>query len=122
VVCISAATGEGVGELLDDVLVLLRETRAVEGQSAEDAPAVEVPVLRPQETQQKPTVLRRGRTYQVKYRPAERLAAMVDQEDGAAMLQLLDQFRRRGVVAALEKAGIGAGDRARVGAVEWEWE
>ena len=122
VVCISAATGEGVGELLDDVLVLLRETRAGEGQSAEDAPAVEVPVLRPQETQQKPTVLCRGRMYRVKHRPAERLAAMIDQQDGAAMLQLMDQFRRRGVVSALEKAGIGAGDRARVGAVEWEWE
>ena len=122
VACISAATGEGVGELLDDVLVLLRETRAGEGQSAEDAPAVEVPVLRPQETQQKPTVLCRGRMYRVKHRPAERLAAMIDQQDGAAMLQLMDQFRRRGVVSALEKAGIGAGDRARVGAVEWEWE
>ena len=121
VACISAATGEGVGELLDDVVVLLRETRAGEEQSAEDAPTEVVPVLRPQETQQKPTVLRRGRTYRVKYRPAERLAAMVDQEDGAAMLQLLDQFRRRGVVAALENAGIRPGNRARVGAVEWEW-
>ena len=122
VACISAASGEGVGELLDGVLVLLRETRAVEEQAAEDAPASAVPVLRPQETQQKPTVVRRGRTYRVQHRPAERLAAMVDKGDGAAMLQLLDQFRRRGVLSALEKAGISDGDRARVGAVEWEWE
>ena len=122
VACISAATGEGVGELLDDVLVLLRETRAGEEQSAEDSPGATIPVLRPQETQQKPTVLRRGRIYRVQHRPAERLAAMVDKGDGAAMLQLLDQFRRRGVLSALEKAGISDGDRARVGAVEWEWE
>ena len=91
-------------------------------QPVSEASGAELPILRPREVRPLPRVLRRGRTYMVEFRPAERLAAMVDQEDGAAMSQLMDQFRRRGVVAALENAGIRPGDRARVGAAEWEWE
>ena len=116
---ISAATGQGVDTLLGQVsekLGGLRERNVVEATSED------VPTLRPRETRTLPRVRRQGRAYRVEYRPAERLAAMVDQEDGAAMLQLLDQFRRRGVVSALEDAGIRPGNRARVGAVEWEWE
>ncbi len=116
---ISAATGDGIDELLGEVAGVLAE---LQRGARTQAPAVEPPVLRPRGSRRGPTVVRRGRAYQVRHRPAERLAAMVDREDGAAMLQLLDQFRRRGVIAALENAGIRPGDKARVGAVEWEWE
>ncbi len=116
---ISAATGEGVDELLGDVAAALAGLRA---EAPEASGSGSPPVLRPHKPRQRPRVTRSGNVYRVQYRPAERLAAMADQRDGAAMLQLMDQFRRQGVVAALERAGISTGDRARVGPVGWEWE
>ncbi len=42
--------------------------------------------------------------------------------DWDAKMQFHDHLRRRGVLTALEEAGIETGDTVRLGAKEWEWE
>ena len=50
------------------------------------------------------------------------VAAMVDQGNWAARVQLYAQLRRMGVVAALQRAQIRSGDVFRLGRQDWEWE
>lgn len=123
-ISISAATGEGVGGLLDEVITVLDAAapaaiKEQHGTIDEDG----VPVLRPKEARSIPQVIRlSSHTYRVKHRPVERLAAMVNEKDWTAMVQFLEQLRRHGVVSALEAVGVIAGDTIRIGDIEWEWE
>ena len=119
--CISAVSRQGLDELVDGLLRVLAATPIVRA----EAPVSEggaPPVLRPRQ-RGKPEVVRdAGGAYVVSFRPAERLAAMVDGSNWDARVQLYDQLRRQGVIAALENCGIKPGEAFRVGALEWEWE
>ena len=123
-ISISAATGEGVGGLLDEVITVL-DAAAPAGIKEQHGTTDDkgVPVLRPKAVRSIPQVIRlSGHTYRVKHRPVERLAAMVNEKDWTAMVQFLEQLRRHGVVSALEAVGVVAGDTIRIGDIEWEWE
>jgi Obg family GTPase CgtA-like protein len=67
-------------------------------------------------------VRRVGKRFVVKLRAANRLAAMVDENNWDARIQLYEQLRRLGVIAALEKAGITPGQVFEVGGLDWKWE
>lgn len=115
---ISADTGEGVSEAIDQISTLLREIAV-----AEPAPTstVEPVVLRPLRDAERFVVEREGGDFRVVGRKVERLVSMTDfeNEEGAAHLQR--QLKKMGVTQALEKAGVKDGDLVRFGKIELEW-
>lgn len=119
---ISAATGEGVEALLDEIFALLAE--APLQRDAEPGPngSEELPVLTPRPRREPVKVTRRAGGFQVWMPAVARVAAMVESSNWNAMLQFHSYLRRLGVIRALEQAGIGPGDTVRIGKLEWEWE
>ena len=119
---ISAVTHEGVEDLLDRVVAMLRDapdatigTTTVEGG--------EIPVVRPEPKRRRPEVhLDEDSAFVVDWLPAERMARMVDPEDWTARIQFYNRLERAGVIKALEEAGAGPGDLVRIGDAEWVWE
>ena len=114
---ISAATGEGVEELVTRVQELLAEL-PLEPPGAQEA----VPVLRPKARGGRGTVAKEGGLFVVSSARAERLVGVADLRRFQARLQLRQELARLGVVKALEEAGVKQGDRVRIGAVEIRWE
>jgi GTP-binding protein len=113
---ISAATGEGVPDLLRRLLDLL---------SAIEVPAplaAEVPVLRPRARQRRFTVTKGDGLFMVEGEGPVSLVEMMGLESEEARLEVRRRLTRMGVVSALRRAGIRPGDRVRFGTVEMEWQ
>jgi len=113
---VSAATGEGVGGLLEQVAQQL--STLVE----QAEPPLPLPVLRPKPLSGRFSVSGSNQMYRVSGERLEAFAEMMplDQEEGRA--ELWRRLTRWGVVAALKRAGIQPGARVRLGSVEVEWE
>ncbi len=117
VFAISAATGEGVREVLLRAHGLLRELRA---QEAAPPAATAEKVFRPAPARAL-LVTREDGAWRVSSPRAERAAVMTDLANPDALRFLHRQLVRLGVNAALAKAGAKAGDVVRIGRVELEW-
>jgi GTP-binding protein len=116
---LSASTGAGVADVIDQISALLDELATAEPVAV---PTAEEPVvLRPREAEERFVVEREAGGFRVSGRRIERIVAMTDfeNEEGAAHLQR--QLKRLGVTEALEKAGVKDGDVVRFGKVELEW-
>jgi len=113
---VSAATGQGVGPLLEQVAQQL--STLVE----EAEPPSPLPVLRPKPLAARFSVSGSNQVYRVSGERVEAFAEMMplDQEEGRA--ELWRRLTRWGVVAALKRAGIRPGAKVRLGRVEVEWE
>ena len=113
---ISAATGEGVRELLRAVADKLAE-------APRELPAVEeeMPVIRPAEDENSFEVSREGHAFRVRGKKVERVVVMTNFDQEEAILRLHRVFHAMGVTAALEQAGVNEGDKVRIGEVELEW-
>ncbi len=113
----SAATGDGVQAVLDRVL-----------QALEASPQPEVP---PPSAGQSLRRRRPGRmghverdeegNFVVRWPAAERFVTLANVDDHRVVGQLLREFRRLGVTAALEAAGVGYGDIVQVGDWTFPW-
>ena len=114
---ISAATGEGVDELLTAVGAVLRELPKDLPEDAE--PAVEIPRRRPVRTAERVQVV--DGVYVIESEYLERLSALADTRDRRVLLQLWREMRRSGLADKLVDAGIEVGDTIRIGKVEVEW-
>lgn len=114
---ISAATGEGVDELLTAVGAVLRELPKDAPEDAE--PAVEIPRRRPVRTAERVQVV--DGVYVIESEYLERLSALADTRDRRVLLQLWREMRRSGLADKLVDAGIEVGDTIRIGKVEVEW-
>jgi GTP-binding protein len=68
------------------------------------------------------SVQREGEAYRVIGRRIERLAAQTDFENEESAERFQRDLARLGVERELVKAGVGAGDSVRIGAIELEWE
>ncbi len=114
---ISAATGEGVSELMAETLKMLRSV------TAEAKAGMEVPrkVFRPQSRGKGTSVHKEGDIFVVVAPELERIVAKTGEVSPEVQWQLKRQLARLGVSKALEKAGVKPGDRVRCGDVEWEW-
>jgi len=114
---ISAVTGEGVNELLGEVVELLAKT----AQEAAEEEVVPSPVQwgRSKRTPNRITPIVGG--FAVESQELERLVAMADTRDRRVLLQLWDQMNKNGVARMLEDAGIEAGDTIRIGKAEIGW-
>lgn len=119
---ISAATGEGVRELLRAAVTLLDIVPSQE----QSAPFETMPVFRPPPNEDAFTVEREGQAkdaqiFRVRGVKAERVAQMTnwDQDEGVQRThRVLDAL---GVIDALRAAGVRDGDFVRIGNVEVEW-
>jgi len=113
---ISAATGQGVTELMAETM------RTLEGVAVE-VERTEVPkkVFRPQPRDAGVIVHRVGDEFVLSVPELERIVAGAGVSDYEVRWQLKKQLARLGVNKALEKAGIKPGDKVRCGNLEWEW-
>ncbi len=115
---ISAATGEGVEELLKQVLALLEEEKR-------QPAAVAVPsterVLRPAGRQPRFTIAKLDEVYKVEGEAPVALVEMLGLDSEEARAEVLRRLGRMGVVSALRRAGVRAGDRVQFGSVVMEW-
>lgn len=117
VLFISAATGEGVGAMLERVAQEVSAAR-------EAAPIGEgaVPVVRPRGLSGRVDISVEDAVYTVRGERVEAFAEMMPlgQDEGRA--EFWRRLTRWGVVGALRRAGIQPGERVRFGSVEVEWE
>ncbi len=111
---VSAFTGEGLDELLNEVRAAVQRSK-----DAAAAPPVRTYRMLPEgdDTQ----VVREADGLRLVGRRVERTVAMADMssDDGLAELQL--RLERIGAFKALEAAGVAVGDTVRIGTYELEW-
>jgi len=112
---ISAATGEGVSELMAETMKVLAQVKTEVGAG------IPKKVFRPQPRATGARVYKEGDTFVVEAPELERIVARTDVTSLGVHQQLRRQLARRGVSKALEKAGVKPGDKVRCGNVEWEW-
>ena len=115
---ISAATGQGVPELLGAVASMLEEVPKKRASEAVRAPVAAgqgsgIVVTREES--------REGPCFVVRDAKAEHLVAGSDLRMWAGRVQLKGQLNRLGVTLALEEAGVNEGDTVRFGEIELEW-
>lgn len=112
---ISAATGQGVSELMSEAARVLKVV-AVEGRG------VRTPgrVFRPQ-PREGMTVCKVGDEFVLSLPELERIVAGAGVSPAELRGQLKGWLARAGVRKALEKAGVKRGDKVRCGNLEWEW-
>ncbi len=115
---VSAATHQGLGPLIDALLVSLDRSKEASVPSINE---MSTPVLRPDPVNASVVREEQG-TFVVQDPAVQRIAAMLDQDNWQALAQFYARLKRLGVVRALERAGIEQGDTVRVGEFEWEWE
>ena len=114
---VSAATGEGVDELMDAALRALAEARPPSLDDTDD-----LPVLRPQPRRPAVRVRRDGDEFVVDAPSAVRIAQVLNEDDWHARAQFYAYLSRIGAIRALEAEGVVPGDTVRIGKLEWEWE
>ena len=116
-VVMSAATGEGVQAVLDRVL------QALEAMPAPPVPAVIAPPPAHRHRARRGGSVERDEEggWIVEWPAAERLIPLSDVDDYRVVGQLLHEFRRLGVTAALETAGVEHGDTVQVGDWAFAW-
>jgi len=114
---ISAATGEGVSEVMAETIRLLKSVIAEEGAGKK----IPSKVFRPQPKGAGPSVRKEGDTFVVVAPELERIFARTDMTSPGGRWQLEGLLQRLGVSKVLEKAGVKPGDRVRCGHLEWEW-
>lgn len=113
---ISAATGQGVHELLRAVARRLAELPRETPPREE-----ELPVIRPAADENAFTITREGRAWRVRGKKVERVVAMTNFDQDEAVLRLHRIFQALGVNDALKAAGVQDGEAVRIGEVELEW-
>lgn len=114
---VSAATGEGILELIAATASLLQSIPVTQASGK-----IPRKVFHPQPRSVAPRVRREGDTFVVTAPELERLIAGTDVSSHGVRRQLSRQLGRLGVTRALEKAGVKPGDKVRCGNFEWEWE
>ena len=122
---ISAVTGEGVEQMLDEVIEVLEADTANDNDKditqARGLHQNNVPVLRPEPKRDRVSVHIENDIFVVSAPAVERIARRIDYEDWMARMQLYRHMKKVGVVRELEEAGIKEGDTVRIGDVEWDW-
>jgi GTP-binding protein len=120
---ISAATHQGVQELMNRTADMLRELREEDAErlaaEAARAPAAG-PVLRP-EPEEAFTIERIEGGFRVRGKRVERMVAMTNPESYQGMERLEKRLRKLGVFEALEEQGVQPGDTVQFGKTETIW-
>jgi GTP-binding protein len=115
---ISAFTGEGVPELMAEVL---KELDGVKPQEETPVADGSFAVFHPQPKGDNIRVMRDGDALVIEDDSLERIIAGTDASNAEAKRQLIGLVSRPHIRKALEKAGAKPGDRVRCGNFEWWW-
>ena len=115
---LSAATGEGVSELMAKTIEVLSQLHPQEMATVETS----FKVFRPEAEDEKIRVSSRNGIFFVSGAKSERLVQRTDLGNREARLHLRKRLERLGVKRALQKAGISPGAKVRFGEIELEWE
>ena len=121
---ISAASGEGIEELLGRIITRLDGLPEGAPGSAEEGAAAEPAPTAPnrRRTAAAPvTFYKDNGVYVIRSEQLERLSALADTRDYRVLLQLWREMTRLGIARRLEEAGIEPGDTIRIGRSEMEW-
>jgi GTP-binding protein len=114
----SAASGEGVNELMAAAATMLQEMR--EAELASDETPAALPILRPKERGVR--VKQENGAYHVDEERAVAFAEMMPIETDEGRAELWRRFQRWGVTGALRRAGAKRGDTVHLGRVELEMQ
>lgn len=112
---ISAATTEGVSQLMAKAFEILDSVSAPQPEEA-------ITVFRPHPRKERVSISKKGDIFMVSSHRAENLLARMDLENPEARTYIRKQFDRMGVASALKKAGVKPGDRVLFGNIEMTWE
>ncbi len=112
VFCISAATGQGIKQLLRATYELL--------QTAPEPPAIEIPEVVEEELETL-QVEREDDAFVVRGAHVERRVAMTNLDNEEALFRLQHTLRRWGIIDALREAGVQEGDTVRIGDMEFDY-
>jgi GTPase len=118
---VSALTGEGVAELRDLLEQRLREMSERETTSTNGAGPAEHRVFRPTWKGLRVERVEDG-AYEVSGEGVERLALRTDWESPEGVRNFQRELEKKGVVAALRRAGAESGDEVRIGEVEFDFQ
>ena len=114
---ISAATGEGVKEVLREALRILDDLS-----EEESAPDVMV-VFRPHEEDERSyKIEKRGGRFYLRGKRIERQASMTNWSLPESVARFQRILRATGMWEALEEAGIEPGDTVCIASAEFEWQ
>ena len=113
---ISAATGEGVSELMAEAMKVLQAVAA-----GVNGARLSKKVFRPVPKDAGVMVRKVGDAFILSVPELERIMAGAGVSMSELRWQLNSQLTRLGVNKALKKAGVKLGDRIRCGSLEWEW-
>jgi len=113
---VSAATGMGVRDMLNQILRLLDSLP-----EEEEPPREEIAVFRPQEEEEGFTIVEEEGGFRVRGRQVERMVARTDWRYDESVRRLHRILERMGVTQALEEAGVREGDTVYIGERELEW-
>lgn len=114
---VSAASGEGVGELM------LQANELLEQEASKEPAAKVVPekVFRPKPRKIPPVVSKEDGVFIVSSPELESVAAGFSSADPEVIRYMRGRFDRSGVTRTLLIAGIQAGDKVRCGHLQWDW-
>jgi GTP-binding protein len=126
---ISAATGQGVQDLLRAVAAKLKELpkpewaeeEAAEGEEGEEEEKVVRPQYRAAESRQFEVMPDGKGRYRVAGHRIERLITSTDMSNPFSLERLQRELAKMGVSEALSAAGVEPGDTVTIGRVELEW-
>jgi len=118
VLFVSAATKEGVSELMAETGKTLQVVNRLKQEAGEKIPQK---IFRPQPRGVSISVHKEDDTFVVVAPGLERIVARTNAAGAELHWQLRRQLARAGVTKALERAGVKPGDRVRCGNLEWEW-
>lgn len=113
---LSAATGEGMDDLLDRLLEMVPTGEPTTEEAREEKPAPTVADPR------KVDIGREADAYVVSCRQAERYLPVINLGKWQTRMQFHHELERLGVIEALRQAGAGTGDSVRIGSYELEWQ
>ena len=111
---ISAATGEGVWELMKAVAALLQEM-------PKELPPLEEEIVPVTKKAPPFMVIKEGEVWRVTGQEVEKIAATVNWDQEEALALFHRKLEKLGVIRALRKMGIQDGDTVIIGNVELEW-
>ncbi len=116
-VFVSAATGEGVGELMAQALKMLgqAEKKSIPGEGTPEK------VFRPRPRGTRATVSKKDNEFVVVSSELEHTVAGMDVASAEVRQYLRGQLDRLGITRDLIAAGVKPGDKVRCGLFEWEW-
>ena len=114
---VSAETGEGIDDLIAELMLLVRTER----QKADEAGPEDVPIIRPESRERFSVTSLGPNRFEIEGRRVVQFVEMMDTEMEGSRDEVIRRLDRWGVAKGLRRAGVAPGDRVVFGEVEFVW-